>query len=41
LQGGEEKVEFGEVGALPGLLLFHRFDDGSEAALEVEGWFLK
>ena len=28
LQGGEEGVEFGQVGALAGLLLFDGFDDG-------------
>ena len=38
LQGGEEGVEFGEVGALAGLLVFDGFDDGGEAVLEVEGW---
>ena len=37
LQGGEEGVEFGEVGALAGFLLFDGFDDGGEAVLEVEG----
>jgi hypothetical protein len=37
LEGSEEGVEFGEVGALSGLLLFGGFDDDSEAVLEVEG----
>ena len=36
LQGGEEGVEFGEVGALAGFLVFDGFDDGREAKLEVE-----
>ena len=36
LQRGEEGVEFGEVGALAGLLLLDGFDDGGEAVLEVE-----
>ena len=36
LQGGEEGVEFSQVGALAGHLLFDRFDDGSEAMLEVK-----
>jgi hypothetical protein len=36
LQGGEEGVEFGEVGSLAGLLVFDGFDDGGEAVLEVE-----
>ena len=30
LQGGEEGVEFGEVGALAGLLAFDGFGDGGE-----------
>ena len=34
LEGGEEGVQFGEVGALPGLLPLHGFHDGGEAALE-------
>ena len=34
LEGGEEGVEFGEVGALPGLLPIHGFHDGGESALE-------
>ena len=38
LQGGEEGVEFGEVGSLAGLLVFDGFDDGGEAMLEVDGW---
>ena len=37
LQGGEEVVEFGEVGALAGFLLLNGFDDGGEAVLDVEG----
>ena len=37
LQGGEEGVEFGQVGALAGLLLLDGLDDGCEAVLEVEG----
>jgi hypothetical protein len=37
LQGGEEGVEFGEVGSLAGLLVFDGFDDGGEAVLDVEG----
>ena len=36
LQGGEEGVEFGQVGALAGLLLLDGFDYGREAELEVE-----
>ena len=36
LQGGEEGVEFGLVGAMAGPLLFDRFDDGGEAKLEIE-----
>ena len=38
LQGGEEGVEFGQVGALGGLMLFDGFGDGGEVMLEVEGW---
>ena len=38
LQGGEEGVEFGQMGALAGLLLFDGFDDCGEAVLEVDGW---
>ena len=37
LQGGEEGVEFGEVGTLAGPLLFDGFDDYGKAMLEVEG----
>ena len=36
LQGGEEGVEFGEVGALAGSVFLDGFDDGGEAVLEVE-----
>ena len=38
LQGGEEGVQFGQVRALTGLLLFDGRDDGGEAVLEVERW---
>ena len=38
LQGGEEVVQFGEVGALVGLLLFDGLDDGGEPVLEIEWW---
>ena len=34
LQGGEEGVEFGQMGALAILLVFHGFGDGGEAVLE-------
>ena len=34
LEGGEEGVQFGEVGALRGLLALDGFDDGGEAVLE-------
>ena len=34
LEGGEEGVQFGEVGTLPGLLPLHGFHDGGETALE-------
>ena len=34
---GEKGVEFSQMGALAGHLLFDRFDDGSETALEVDG----
>ena len=37
LQRGEKGVEFSQMGALAGHLLFDRFDDGSETALEVDG----
>ncbi len=37
LQGGEQDVKFGQVGTQAGFLLFDGFDDGGEAALEVEG----
>ena len=37
LQGGEEGVELGQVGSLVDFLLLDGFDDGGEAALEVEG----
>ena len=37
LQGGEEGVEFGQVGALAGLLLLDGVDDRREAPLEVKG----
>ena len=36
LQGGEEGVEFGEVGALAGLLAFDGFGNGGEVVLEIE-----
>ena len=36
LQGGEEGVEFSQVGALAGLLLLDGFDNGGEVVLEVE-----
>ena len=36
LQGGEEGVEFGEVGALAGFLSFDGLDDGGEVVLEVD-----
>ena len=36
MQGGEEGVEFVEVGALAGLLLLDGFDDPCEAVLEIE-----
>jgi hypothetical protein len=35
LEGGEEGVEFGEVGAEAGFLGFDGLDDGGEAVLEV------
>jgi hypothetical protein len=34
LEGGEEGVQFGEVGALRGLLPLDGFDDGGEFLLE-------
>ena len=34
LQGGEEGVEFGQVGALAGLLAFDGLGDGGETPLE-------
>ena len=34
LQGGEKGVEFGQVGALAGLLAFDGFGDGGETILE-------
>ena len=34
LEGGEEGVQFGEVGALGGLLALDGFDDGGEFLLE-------
>jgi hypothetical protein len=34
LEGGEEGVQFGEVGALRGLLALDGFDDGGEFLLE-------
>ena len=34
LEGGEEGVQFGEVGALRGLLALDGFDDGREFLLE-------
>jgi hypothetical protein len=37
LEGGEEGVEFGELGAHPGLLRFHLLHDGREALLQGEG----
>jgi hypothetical protein len=36
LEGGEEGVQFGEVGALRGLLALDGFDDGGEFLLEGE-----
>jgi hypothetical protein len=36
LQGGEEGVEFVEVGALASLLLLDGPDDGGKSALEVD-----
>ena len=36
LEGGEEGVQFGEVGALRGLLALNGFDDGGEFLLEGE-----
>ena len=36
MQGGEEDVEFRQVGALAGLLLLDGFDDGGEAARVLE-----
>jgi len=33
LQGGEQGVEFGQVGAMAGFLLFYGFDYGGEAVL--------
>ena len=38
LQGGKEGVEFGQVAALAGLLLFDGFDDCCVAALKLQGW---
>ena len=38
MQGGEEGVEFGQVGALASPLLLDGFDDGSEAVLKIRGW---
>jgi hypothetical protein len=38
LEGGEEGVQLGEVVAVAGLLPLGRFDDGREAALEIERW---
>ena len=40
LQGGEEGVEFGEVGSLAGLLVFDGFDYGGKAMLEIDRWEL-
>ena len=37
LQGGEEGVEFGQVGALAGFLLLNGFDDCSVAVLKLQG----
>ena len=37
LQGREEGVQLGEVGALRGLLALDGFDDGGEFLLEGEG----
>jgi hypothetical protein len=34
LEGGEEGVQFGKVGALRGLLALDGFDDGGEFLLE-------
>jgi len=34
LEGGEEGVQFGEVGALRGFLALDGFDDGGEFLLE-------
>ena len=36
LEGGEEGVQFGEMGALRGLLALDGFDDGGEFLLEGE-----
>jgi len=38
LQGGEERVEFGEVSATLVLLLLDGFDDEAEVALKIGGW---
>ncbi len=38
LKDGEEGVQFGEVGALRGLLALDGFDDGGEAALKGNRW---
>ena len=37
LQGGEEGVEFGQMGALASLLAFDGFGDGGEAVLKFQG----
>jgi hypothetical protein len=36
LQGSEQRIQLGEVGAHSGLLPFHGFDDGGEAVLECK-----
>jgi len=36
LEGGEEGVQLGEVGALRGLLALDGFDDGREFSLDGE-----
>ena len=38
LEGGEEGVQFGEVGTLSGLLALDGFDDDGEFLLEGEWW---
>ena len=38
LKGGEQGVEFIQVGAQAGFLLFDGLDDGGEMVLEIRGW---